>query len=265
MKPGRFSGTIPLFRVFGIRVSLHWSWFLAAAILVQIRSDIAGIGGWAALIDLLLAFGIVTLHEFGHALACKSVGGEARSIVLWPLGGVAFVKPPMRPGAYLWSIVAGPLVNVILFPVTLFLVLYWQLSFGNIHAWPVMVFYINLALLLFNMLPVYPLDGGQILQSLLWYFVGFARSLKIVSIIGLIVGGLGGLAALVASRELWTTGRFVTRELWMVVMAAFIVLRAWGGFQTAQYMIRLERQRSAGMMYAPYEIVRGAADVDDRV
>ena len=229
MKPGRFSGTIPLFRVFGIRVSLHWSWFLAAAILVKIRSQTAGIGGWAALIDLLLAFGIVTLHEFGHALACKSVGGEARSIVLWPLGGVAFVKPPMRPSAYLWSIVAGPLVNVILFPVTLFLVLQMQLSFGQIDRWPVTVFWINLALLIFNMLPVYPLDGGQILQSLLWFVVGYAKSLQIASIIGLIAGGLGGLAAL------------ATFEPLMVVMAAFIVLRAWGGFQTAKYMIRLER------------------------
>ena len=53
-------------------------------------------------------------HEFGHALACRSVGGTADNIMLWPLGGVAYVNPPQRPGATLWSIAAGPLVNVAL-------------------------------------------------------------------------------------------------------------------------------------------------------
>ena len=61
-------------------------------------------------------FLIVLLHEFGHALACRQVGGTANQIVLWPLGGVAYVNPPQRPGATLWSIAAGPLVNVALLP-----------------------------------------------------------------------------------------------------------------------------------------------------
>ena len=56
-------------------------------------------------------------HEFGHQLACRSVGGQTHDIVLWPLGGVAYVTPPQRPGAQLWSIAAGPLVNVVLVPV----------------------------------------------------------------------------------------------------------------------------------------------------
>ena len=56
-------------------------------------------------------------HEFGHALACRQVGGSANQIILWPLGGVAYVNPPQRPGATLWSIAAGPLVNVALLPV----------------------------------------------------------------------------------------------------------------------------------------------------
>ena len=57
------------------------------------------------------------MHEFGHALACRQVGGKANQIMLWPLGGVAYVSPPQRPGAMLWSIAAGPLVNVVLVPV----------------------------------------------------------------------------------------------------------------------------------------------------
>ncbi len=68
-------------------------------------------------LEYLALFLIVMLHEFGHALACRQVGGTANQIVLWPLGGVAYVDPPPRPGATLWSIAAGPLVNVALLPV----------------------------------------------------------------------------------------------------------------------------------------------------
>src|SRR5438477_7968109 len=71
---------------------------------------------WGVL-EYLSLFVIVLIHEFGHALACRQVGGVANRIVLWPLGGVAFVNPPRRPGAYLWSIAAGPLVNVALIPI----------------------------------------------------------------------------------------------------------------------------------------------------
>ena len=73
------------------------------------------------IIEYLSLFLIVMLHEFGHALACRQVGGEANRIVLWPLGGVAYVDPPPRPGATLWSIAAGPLVNVALLPILYFL------------------------------------------------------------------------------------------------------------------------------------------------
>jgi len=55
---------------------------------------------------------IVLLHEFGQRDGLPAGGGTANRIVLWPLGGVAYVDPPQRPGAMLWSITAGPLVNV---------------------------------------------------------------------------------------------------------------------------------------------------------
>ena len=68
-------------------------------------------------LEYLALFLIVLTHEFGHQLACRSVGGKTHDIVLWLLGGVAYVSPPQRPGAQLWSIAAGPLVNVALIPV----------------------------------------------------------------------------------------------------------------------------------------------------
>ncbi|HZF02351.1 MAG TPA: M50 family metallopeptidase, partial [Methylomirabilota bacterium] len=107
-------GSIRLFKLFGITVYLHWAWFIAIWYFV---SQAKGYSSpvWSVL-ECLSLFGIVLMHEFGHQLACRSVGGQTHDIVLWPLGGVAYVSPPQRPGAQLWSIAAGPLVNVILFP-----------------------------------------------------------------------------------------------------------------------------------------------------
>src|SRR6266481_4888861 len=83
-------------------------------------------------LEYLGLFCIILMHEFGHALACRQVGGKADQIVLWPLGGVAYVDPPQRPGATLWSIAAGPLVNVALFPVlTVLLKLAKPLGWGD--------------------------------------------------------------------------------------------------------------------------------------
>src|SRR5437588_8306621 len=113
-------GSIRLFRVAGIDVFLHWSWFFFA--LLRLQSTRANdpfdfvhyqAQVWYA-VEYLALFGLVLLHEFGHVLACRSVGGIANCIVLWPLGGIALVDPPARPGALLWSIVAGPLVNALL-------------------------------------------------------------------------------------------------------------------------------------------------------
>ncbi len=107
-------GSIRLFRIAGIDVYLHWLWFLVAAYEIQDRKGDYSSILWNVL-EYLALFVIVTMHEFGHALACRQVGGTANQIVLWPLGGVAYVDPPPRPGAMLWSIAAGPLVNVGLF------------------------------------------------------------------------------------------------------------------------------------------------------
>src|ERR1700756_2095802 len=115
MPTGR-EGSIRLFGFVGINVFLHWSWFLVAVYEIQSRSGRYSSIAWNIL-EYLALFLIVLTHEFGHALACRQVGGRADTIMLWPLGGVAFVSPPPRPGAVLWSIAAGPLVNLVLIPI----------------------------------------------------------------------------------------------------------------------------------------------------
>ena len=124
---------------------------------------------WGVLTYLAL-FAIVLFHEFGHALACRQVGGIANRIILWPLCGIAFVNPPRRPGAYLGSIAAGPLVNVALIPIigAAFTAALHQHALGgsrdSLVFWAQLRF-INYGLLIFNLLPIFPLDGGQIVRG----------------------------------------------------------------------------------------------------
>lgn len=225
-------GSIKIFRLFGIDVYLHWAWFLVFIYFTTRPNEYSNYG-WSAL-EILGLFGIVLIHEFGHALACRQVGGTANLIVLWPLGGVAYVSPPQRPGAQLWSIVAGPLVNVILVPVlTLLAHVSAHLGWPENHPDAAMLIHnlwlINLALLIFNMVPVFPLDGGQILRSLLWYPFGRANSLLAASIIGFI--GVGALVLLAV----------VLRSIWLGIMAAFILMNCWGGLTHARALARIAK------------------------
>src|SRR6202049_2047792 len=146
--------SIRLFRFNGIDLSLHWSWFLVAAYEISDRPKAYSSLTWNVL-EYLALFLIVMLHEFGHALACRQVGGTADRIMLWPMGGVAYVNPPPRPGATLWSIAAGPLVNVVLVPILSVLgvvnrSLGWAVTMPNAHALLRSVWLINLVLLIFN-------------------------------------------------------------------------------------------------------------------
>jgi len=226
-------GAIHLFRVGGIDLYLHWWWFLAAAYEISGGSKRYSSPIWSAF-EYLALFLIVTMHEFGHALACRSVGGTANQIVLWPLGGVAYVDPPPRPGAMLWSIAAGPLVNVALAPVWYALVMLsrtsgWAETMPNVYTLLHWVMWINLGLLAFNMLPIYPLDGGQILRSLLWFVLGRARSLMAAVVVGFV--GVAGLVALAVSEQ----------SAWLGVLCVFIVMNCWSGLQQARALLRIAK------------------------
>ena len=235
-------GTIRLFKFSGITVYLHFSWFLVAAFELTQRKGIYSSSLWA-LYEYLALFGIVLLHEFGHALACRQTGGTADQIVLWPLGGIAFVNPPRRPGAMLWSIAAGPLVNVVLVPLLTIAALLTAPPPGDeLSDMSVLlsnIWQINLGLLIFNMLPVYPLDGGQILRSVLWFPLGEIRSLQIASVLGL-VGAvvLAGLALLLR----------IMQPMWVIVLAFFLISRAVAGWQYAKALVQEEEANRAARL-----------------
>lgn len=226
-------GSLRLFQFAGIDVFVHWSWLLVAWFELSNRPNNYQMPLWNV-IEYLSIFGIVTLHEFGHALACRQVGGTANTIMLWPLGGAAFVQAPPRAGAQLWSIAAGPLVNVALVPITVGLMLVGTMT-GLEQSAPDAARYlssvamINAALLFFNMLPIYPLDGGQVMQALLWFVVGRAWSLLLASLVGLVAGlGLVGVC-------IWF------QDGWLALIAVFITWRGIAGFRQGLALWRMMR------------------------
>jgi Zn-dependent protease len=231
--PSGHQGSIRLFRFSGIDVFLHWSWFLVAAYEISSRKGSYSSITWNVL-EYLALFLMVTLHEFGHALACRQVGGTADHIVLWPLGGVAYVNPPQRPGATLWSIAAGPLVNVALLAIlyvigTLSRGAAWLQSAPDLRALLRAIWEINFGLLVFNILPIYPLDGGQILRSLLWFPLGRARSLMAAAVIG-VLGALGFILLAIK-----------IQSLWIGAIAVFVLMNCWSGLQQARALARFAK------------------------
>lgn len=205
---------VPLYRLWGITVKLHVI-FIIFVLIWLIRSISPDSIGFApTLIMLISVFGLVLLHEYGHCFACRWVEGEADEIMLWPLGGLAFCRPPHQWKAELITVLGGPGVNAVLLPILGLAVLAitgdwrnvvfnpfvpnWPTSsrllfdvagipVGAYLTWTVFwLHYINAVLLAFNMLvPMYPMDAGRVVQSLLWRKLGYEKSLWIACNIGI--------------------------------------------------------------------------------
>ncbi len=232
------TGSIRLFRLAGIDVYLHWAWFIVAVYFIN-RAKGYDSPIWSVL-EYLALFAIVLMHEFGHALACRAVGGSANQIVLWPLGGVAYIAPPHRPGPQLISIAAGPMVNVVLAIVfggllSLSSGLGWVELNTDVRAFLQMLVVITIVLLIFNLLPIYPLDGGQILRSLLWFIVGPADSLMVTCVISFV--GVAGLTVLAV----------IAKSVWLGILSVFVLASCWGGLMQARALARIAKlPRRAG-------------------
>lgn len=207
--------SLPLYTAGGIAVRVH----VVFVVLVAMELLWAGARGsppvgWVVW-GMAGLFALVLAHEYGHCVACRWVGGEADRILMWPLGGLAYCRPPHRWQADLVTTLGGPAVNVVLVPVlwtATFLLaggwVGWQaLIPGLLDPWPMLsdlarvpgsntmrwvrlgagwLHYLNLMLLLVNvLLPMYPLDGGRIVHGLLWWRVGYRRATRLAVNIGL--------------------------------------------------------------------------------
>lgn len=207
-------GRVKLFEVFGITIQIHSSLIVLMALVILLGTGF-GTTPQDRVIFVTMLFVIILLHEFGHCLASRWTGGEAREILMWPLGGLASVEPVRRPWPTFAAVAGGPAVNVIICVVAgavLFLTTgNWPLgpfSLGesrptpgwfevSFYAWS--IYSISYALLLFNLLPIFPLDGGQMLQAILWKPFGWYRAMLWTVTFGLPAAAIMALVGLTTS------------------------------------------------------------------
>ncbi|MCX8138428.1 MAG: site-2 protease family protein [Gemmataceae bacterium] len=215
-------GDIYLGRVLGIPFRVHWSWFVAVLLIAWTLADHyfpqmlpehgeAG-RGWFWMWGVAAALGLfvsVLLHELGHALAARFYGIATRGIRLFIFGGVAELGgEPRRPMHEIVIAVAGPAVSVLLILVFSFAVSLvvlgsgltfvaledgsgWQLLGGSrwVSAVAALFYYlamINTVLVLFNLIPAFPLDGGRVLRGVVWLVSGdYLGSTRLAAMVGI--------------------------------------------------------------------------------
>ncbi|HJX28520.1 MAG TPA: site-2 protease family protein, partial [Thermoanaerobaculia bacterium] len=217
-----------LLRVAGIDIKVHFTFFLILVLGAFQWSNYGPSGAAFGVLLMMALFACVVLHELGHSLVAQRLGVEVREIVLLPIGGVAMLsRMPRRPLHELLIAVAGPLVNVVIAGA----LLAW---IGSQSSVPIdgsallnlskappstetllrWLLAANISLVIFNLLPAFPMDGGRILRAILGMFLGFSRATRIAA-------GVGQVLALALGLYAIFNGEFL-----LAFIAAFVFLGA---------------------------------------
>jgi Zn-dependent protease/CBS domain-containing protein len=204
---------------------MKWRWRLGEwfGIVVYMHATFLLLIGWVALTHflrgegltealggiflILLAFACVVMHEYGHALTARRYGIQTRDITLLPIGGVARLeRMPRDPTQELWVALAGPAVNVAI-AAALFLLIelfegaaaFTDVRFigGDLLA---KLMWWNIAIVLFNLLPAFPMDGGRVLRALLARRMEYARATRVAASVGQMMAFLFGFFGLFSAQ-----------------------------------------------------------------
>src|SRR5262245_46748492 len=227
---------------FGIGIYVHWTFALLP--LLVLINDWGKVG--TAVFDLVLigaVFGCVVLHELGHALAARHFGIRTRDITLYPIGGVARLESTgNKPWEEFCIALAGPAVNVV---IALGLGALWlamvatnpviaaETLLGHFVYW---LMVLNIGMVVFNLLPAFPMDGGRVLRALLSGALGQLRATRIAAGIGM------ALAVVLA-----VVGIAYFQNPWLALIAGFVVI---AGQQELQAVEMRERLRASA--WAPH-------------
>lgn len=189
-----FGRGIPLFKLFGFSVRLDWSWLiifvlitwsLASGMFPFYYPDLsAATYFWMGLTGALGLFFSIVLHELGHSLIARRYGVEMRGITLFIFGGVAEMRnEPPSPSAELAIAVAGPIVSFAIGLICLAAGFAGNAAglIPGIRGVLMYLGWINLALVGFNLIPAFPLDGGRVLRALLWHHQNNLKSATRIS------------------------------------------------------------------------------------
>lgn len=262
------TSTFRLGRVAGVEIGCHWSWLLVVALITWSLAE--GVfpttnPGLAdatyvamAAVAVPLFFGALLLHELGHAVTAQREGMEIDGITLWVFGGVARFKGRFpSAGAEFRIAVAGPLVTLVIGALCLGIAVLAPLPAavdGTLH-W---LGYINLVLLVFNLMPAFPLDGGRVLRAALWQRSGdYGEATRSAAALGrgfgqmLIIGGL--LLAITGA---------VIGGFWFVFIGWFVIAAAEAEAAEASARAALHGLRVADAMVAAPVTVDTAMPLD---
>ncbi len=225
------SWCIPAGRISGVRVGIHWS-FPLFILLYTVRAWGDWGGDWALVVvtALILLYGIVLAHEFGHVFAGRREGVEADRVMIWPLGGLAFLGETRMGPAEVRIAAAGPAVNlafaVLFLPILALAGIELRASLLNpLDIRPVStefvpgVLYIlykaNLVGFFFNLIPAFPMDGGRILRGLLYPRHGLVKSILLTTTVSFVLVGV------------FIIWGFFSRDFTLILIAAFVAIQAW--------------------------------------
>lgn len=261
------SASLKVGRFAGIKVQIHWTfWLLFVFVGFMVVSNNGSLTdvGWHFLFVFALFFCVV-LHEFGHALTARRFDVGTRSITLLPIGGLASLNEmPDNPKQEFLIAIAGPIVNVIIalllypfVPLESYLgqdpeVLQEQLSSINGGNFLFFLFFVNVALVLFNMLPAFPMDGGRVFRALLSMKLGRVRATSIASSVGKFLAFLFFIYGLFYS-------------VILAVIAVFIYFGAHSENITVQQLGLLEGNKVRDAMITKFSILEPDSTLSDAV
>jgi Zn-dependent protease/CBS domain-containing protein len=252
--------SIPLGRVAGTAIRVHVTFFLLLLWIGMVAGAQGGAAAaWQGVIFILLVFVCVVLHEFGHILMARHFGVTTSDITLLPIGGVARLsRIPERPGQELLVALAGPAVNLVI-ALLLFAATGTRPSLagamGGIVGSGGMVARlasVNLFLLLFNLLPAFPMDGGRVLRALLGYRMGFVRATQIAASVGQGFAFALGILGLIGNPIL-------------LFIALFVYLGAASEAHTVQLRQVAEGMIAGDAMMSRYDVLPLTASLDEAV
>lgn len=257
----KWSWKIGEFLGIGLYVHATFPLLLAFVALPAIIYDGDLIGAAESIGFILVLFVCVVLHEYGHALAARRYGIQTQDITLLPIGGVARLeRMPEKPSQELVVAAAGPFVNVVIAAVLGVGMLLagttmpWMgLGWGN-ESFIEQLFTVNVVLVLFNLIPAFPMDGGRILRALLATKLDYARATQYAAWLGQAIA------------VLFAIGGFFINPI-LVLTALFIFVGAQGETQMARARTKLagltagQAMRTNVRVLAPSDSVSQAASI----
>jgi len=251
-----FGRRIPLFEVFGFSVRLDPSWFLLAILIAwslggesgyfrSAHEGLSPVSYWVmGAVAALGLFVSIVLHELAHSVMARRFGLAIKGITLFIFGGVAeMTEEPKSPGAEFLVSVAGPMASVVI-AASCFGVGQMLRAAGvsaAVHGVVAFLAWMNMALVLFNLVPAFPLDGGRMLRALLWRVRG---DLTWATKITAGIGSFFGLALMALGVFSVVRGDFIG-GLWRFVLGLFLRQAAQSSrrFQLARRLLEGEAVR----------------------